>query len=92
MPNTPRKTTVTVEFDAEKLKSARFYAGKKGADAEDELIGCLQRFYEKYVPAVTREYIESAAEAETPPRPPRAARLPPARSEIGIEDANESEV
>jgi hypothetical protein len=80
MPSTPRKTTVTVEFDAEKLKAARFYAGKKGAEAETELIGCLQRFYEKYVPAVTREYIESAdtPAPEAPARPPRPARLPPA--------------
>lgn len=74
MPNMPGKTTVAIAFDAEKLRAARFYAGKKGAEAEPELIGCLQRFYEKYVPAATREYIESAADLEPQTRPTRPAR------------------
>lgn len=68
------KTKITVEFESEKLKAARFYAGKKAAAVEDELIACLQKVYEKYVPAPTREYIESQTERETPPSPQRPER------------------
>jgi hypothetical protein len=88
----PRKATVAIEFDAEKLRAARFYAGKKDAVPEPELIGCLQRFYEKYVPAATREYIESAAEAEPPLRAPRSAMLPPACAQAGPQEAREGGV
>jgi hypothetical protein len=72
----PGRTAVTVEFESEKLKALRFYAGKKEAEIETELVRCLGRLYEKYVPAQTREYIESDPEAGTPPVRPRRAAGP----------------
>jgi hypothetical protein len=67
--------TITVDFDADKLKALRFYAAKKGVDVEAELLESLQKSYEKLVPAATREYIEAEAERE-----PQTARSRPARN------------
>jgi hypothetical protein len=73
------KKAVTIQFDEEKLKAARFYAGKKNARVEAELDELMQKIYEKYVPAPTREYIESQTPQTAPPprqRPNRAERPP----------------
>jgi hypothetical protein len=67
--------TITVDFDADKLKALRFYAAKKGVDVEADLLESLQKFYEKLVPAATREYIEAEAEPEL-----QAAKSHPARN------------
>ena len=64
-----KKTSISVPFDDDKLYAARFYAGKKDADIENELGEHLQKLYEKYVPRDTREYIESQpAKAAAKPR------------------------
>jgi hypothetical protein len=67
--------TITVDFDADKLKALRFYAAKKGVDVEAELLESLQKSYEKLVPAATREYIEAEVEPEL-----QAAKSRPARN------------
>lgn len=54
-----KKTTLNIAVEQEKLNATRFYAGKKDASIEDELEEFLGKLYEKYVPAATREYIES---------------------------------
>lgn len=63
-----KKTTITISYDQEKLKALQFYMGKKGAVLDAELDEFVQKLYEKYVPAQTREYIESMAEPEEKPR------------------------
>lgn len=67
-----RKVTVSVQVEAEKLRAIQFYVGRKNSTMEAELEDCVNRIYEKYVPAQTREYIESIA---APARPPRHSRL-----------------
>ncbi len=42
-----------------KAAGARFYTEKKETTLETELEDFLAKLYEKYVPAQTREYIES---------------------------------
>lgn len=65
-----KKTTLTISVELEKINATRFYAGKKDASIEDELEECLGKLYEKYVPAATREYIESMdAIADSQPKP-----------------------
>lgn len=54
-----KKTTLNIAVEQEKLNATRFYAAKKDASIEDELEEFLGKLYEKYVPAATREYIES---------------------------------
>jgi len=63
-----KRMTITVSYEQEKLKALQFYMGKKGAVLDVELDGFVQKLYEKYVPAQTREYIESMAEPEEKPR------------------------
>ena len=63
-----KKGTVTIGFEQEKLRAIQFYTGKKGSSLESELDDFMQKLYEKYVPAQTREYIESMAEPEEKPK------------------------
>ena len=71
-----RKVTVSVQVDAEKLRAIQFYAGRKQSSMEAELEDCVNKIYEKYVPAQTREYIESIAAPVRSPRPSRPAPSP----------------
>lgn len=77
-----RKVTVSVQVDAEKLRAIQFYAGRKDSTVEAELEGCIEKLYEKYVPAPTREYIESMAAAARPARPSRSASSSGAVEEV----------
>lgn len=56
-----KKTALSISIEQEKLNAIRFYAEKKNARIEAELEDFLGKLYEKYVPAATREYIESMA-------------------------------
>ena len=76
-----RKVTVSVQVDAEKLRAIQFYAGRKDSSIEAELEDCVNKIYEKYVPAQTREYIESMAAAR-PSRPSRSASSPGTGEEV----------
>ena len=71
-----KKANITISFEHEKLKALKFYAGKKDADLRTELEETAQKLYEKYVPAQTREYIESMSEPE-----PTASKTSGSRSE-----------
>lgn len=72
-----KKATLSISVEQEKLNATRFYAAKKDASIEDELEEFLGKLYEKYVPAATREYIESMdaiADSQPKPAPKRADR------------------
>lgn len=70
-----KKATVSIQIEQEKLRALRFYAGKKESSLESELEEFIEKLYEKYVPAQTREYIESLGAEDSRPRlrPDRAA-------------------
>ena len=55
-----KQDTVTVSFDAAKLKAIKLYMSRKGVSLEQELAEQLNKLYEKYVPVNVREYIEEA--------------------------------
>ena len=82
-----KKASISISFEQEKLKAVQFYAGKKDSSLEAELDDFMVKLYEKYVPAQTREYIESMAEAEEKPRPrpSRSAGQPPRENGAGTE-------
>ena len=73
-----RRITVSVQVDAEKLRAIQFYVGRKNSTVEAELEDCVNKIYEKYVPAQTREYIECMS---APERPPRSSRSVPRTEE-----------
>lgn len=52
-------TELKVSFPTEKLDALRFYMDKKQQTMEQELKDCLDKTYEKTVPAQVREYLES---------------------------------
>jgi len=82
-----RKVTVSVQVDAEKLRAIQFYAGRKDSSMEAELEDCVNKIYEKYVPAQTREYIESIVGPDRPARASRSAsRTAPASTGEHRED------
>lgn len=68
-----KNATITIQVEQEKLNAIRFYAGKKDSSIEAELEEFVDKLYEKYVPAQTREYIESMA-ALAPEKPKRPAK------------------
>ena len=64
-----KKVTVTAACEQEKLRAIQFYLAKGNTSLEAELDRFLERLYKKYVPAQTREYIESRESSEEPARP-----------------------
>ena len=64
-----KKATISVAVEQEKLRAIQFYMGKSGTSLEAELDDFMARLYKKYVPAQTREYIESRESSEEPARP-----------------------
>lgn len=68
-----KNAAITIQVEQEKLNAIRFYAGKKDSRIEAELEEFIDKLYEKYVPAQTREYIESMA-ALAPEKPKRPAK------------------
>lgn len=52
-------TELKVSFPTEKLDALRFYMEKKQQTMDQELKDCLDKTYEKTVPAQVREYLES---------------------------------
>ena len=71
-----RKITVSIQVGAEKLRAIQFYVGRKNSTVEAELEDCVNKIYEKYVPAQTREYIESIAAPARSTRSSRTASRP----------------
>lgn len=61
-----KKESITIQFEAEKLRAVNRYMDKKDADLTQELCDSLQKLYEKYVPATVREYIDESADDESP--------------------------
>ena len=62
-----KKTSISIDMEAEKLRALRFYTEKKETTLETELEDFLAKLYEKY--------IESMEEPAEPPRP-RIKRQP----------------
>ena len=63
-----KKVTVTAVCEQEKLRAIQFYLAKGNTSLEAELDRFLERLYKRYVPAQTREYIDSMEEAEERPK------------------------
>jgi len=61
-----KKTTVTLSYDAEKLSAIEQYMEKKNVLLPAELDKYLQKLYEKHVPPLVREYIETRDRPDAP--------------------------
>ena len=79
-----KKVNITVACEQEKLRAIQFYLAKGNTSLEVELDRFLDRLYKKYVPAQTREYIDSMEGAEERPRAKLERPAPPV-SEEGAE-------
>lgn len=86
-----KKAALTLQFEQEKLRALRFYMAKKDSTPESELDEHLVKLYEKYVPAQTREYIESMPEPEDKPRPRSARPSRSATNEMAVGDGGEEQ-
>ena len=53
-----KKTTISVQFEDEKLAALRLYLSQKDTRIEDELAKAIDELYERYVPAGVREYFD----------------------------------
>lgn len=59
-----KKATVSFEYDDERLKAIKRFATKKNISYKEELKGCMDKMYKKYVPATVREYLEDCSPAK----------------------------
>ena len=50
-----KKTSISIDMEAEKLRALRFYTEKKETTLETELEDFLAKLYEKYVPQALRK-------------------------------------
>lgn len=69
-----KQDTVTVSFDAAKLKAIKLYMGRKGVSLEQELAEQLNKLYEKYVPVNVRDYIGETESVEAGNAQPRQVK------------------
>lgn len=69
-----KQDTVTVSFDAAKLKAIKLYMNRKGVSLEQELAEQLNKLYEKYVPVNVRDYIGETENVEAGSAQPRQAK------------------
>ncbi|WP_317854264.1 DUF6103 family protein [Chakrabartyella piscis] len=59
------KKKIVIEFEKDKLDALVFYLQKKEEKLEKELEAVIEELYQKRVPAVTREYLESRIVSES---------------------------
>ena len=64
--NDNKRSTVQIEYDAEKLEALRFYLGERNATLENELIEAMDVIFRKNVPAQVRGYINRNAPMQKP--------------------------
>lgn len=78
---------LTVSFDDERLTALSYYLSKEKNTPQKELQNCIAQLYEKYVPADTREYIESRMSSpshEKVRRPAKPAAQKPATQKAAV--------
>ena len=81
------KAELTVTIEPERLDALRYFlSAKEKSTPQRELQRALEELYEKYVPAETREYLDSKCRpspARPRPRRPQKDRCPePARGPV----------
>ena len=59
-----KKTSLTIQYDEEKLSTVILYLEKKGIDINDEIVKFIDTMYAKNVPATIRNFFEMKAESE----------------------------
>ncbi|MDD2293948.1 MAG: DUF6103 family protein [Bacteroidales bacterium] len=60
-----KQDTITVSFDAERLRAIKLYMNRKGILLESELAEQLKKLYERFVPVNVRDYIEEAEKSDS---------------------------
>jgi hypothetical protein len=83
------KTELTVSIEPERLDALQFFMlSKAKTTPQKELEHALEEMYEKYVPADTREYLDSKrTPAPARPRPKRPAKPDPQQPEEPASEA-----
>lgn len=84
-----KKTTISVNFDDEKLSAAKLYMEQKGLSFEDEMERAAEALYGKYVPANVREFLEMSAKAMPAPKAKKPKPVP--SSAVGAPAAKEGD-
>ena len=59
------KSTVTVQFDREKVDALKIYLGHKNTTIDIELQKSMEALYTKFVPNLVREFIKKKEEINT---------------------------
>lgn len=76
-----KKASITVTFDAEKMKAINLYMNQKELSVETELIAVLELLFQKHVPANVRSFLEMCADSSG------TRRIRPPTSAVGGEQS-----
>lgn len=52
-----KKTTISIQYDDEKLSALKFFAAQKGIDVDKEFPTLVDKLYARYVPVKVRDYL-----------------------------------
>lgn len=52
-----KRTTISIQYDDEKLSALKFFAAQKGVDIDTELPALVDKLYVRYVPVKVRDYL-----------------------------------
>ncbi len=52
-----KRTTISIQYDDEKLSALKFFAVQKGVDIDTELPVLVDKLYARYVPVKVRDYL-----------------------------------
>ena len=86
------KVEIKLTIEAERLDALKYFlSAKEHTTPQKELEKLLKELYEKYVPADTREYLDSKLKPSPPPRPrpkrPTKAEPPVQQTEVPSDEA-----
>ena len=84
------KVEIKLTIEAERLDALKFFlSAKEHTTPQKELEKMLKELYEKYVPADTREYLDSKLKSSPSPRPrpKRPVKVDP-KDNAGVEGDN----
>lgn len=59
-----KKTSLTIQYDEERLSTVMLYLEKKGININEEIVKFIDTLYAKNVPATIRNFFEMKAESE----------------------------
>ncbi len=83
-----KKTVIKMNYSDEKYRAMKKYASDKGVNLDEDIEKFIDKIYEKLVPSMVRDYINSMEEIENKTKNNTLKTKKEDRKNIFIEDKN----